>query len=232
MAEFIVVHSVKVATDFVPETFGRLTTIGPIFWLPVGSARKHRKYQVCQCVCGNIVSLSVANLVTSQTQSCGCLHKERLRQRLTKHGRSHTREHVAWTCLIQRCYNPNDCGYANYGGRGIRVCGRWLEPDGQGFINFIQDMGGRPSKGHSIDRIDVNSHYCPENCRWATRTEQNRNQRTNHVLTFNGKTQCLAAWTEELGYHKDLIRNRLYLLGWSVDKALQTPPRSPKQKIR
>jgi len=228
MADYIVVHSVKVATEFVPQTFGRLTTIGPIFWLPVGSTKKHRKYQVCQCVCGNIVSLSVADLVTSRTQSCGCLHKERLRQRLTKHGRSHTREHVAWTCLIQRCYNPNDCGYANYGGRGIRVCDRWREPNGQGFLNFLSDMGAKPFKNLTVERKLVNGNYCPENCCWATNTEQARNRRSNLNLTHDGKTQCLTAWAEELGMTRSTLKSRLQR-GWSIEEVLTAPVRKPKQ---
>jgi hypothetical protein len=222
MAKFIVVHSVKVATEFVPETFGRLTTIGPKFQLPVGKKGEYTSRQVCQCTCGKTVTVTVNNLMSGAAQSCGCLSRERASQANTVHGMAKSPEYSIYKSMKKRCMNPNDGSYDNYGGRGIRVCGRWLEPDGRGFLNFLEDMRPRPSKTLSIERELVDGDYCPENCHWATKTEQGRNRRNNHLLTFNDKTQCIAAWAEELGYSPYLIHNRLRR-GWSVAETLTTP---------
>jgi hypothetical protein len=100
---------------------------------------------------------------------------------------------------------------------------------GTGFTNYYSDMGPRPSPKHSIDRIDNNGNYCPENCRWATQTEQNRNQRNNRLLTFNGKTQCVTAWAEETGINRDTIDKRLKL-GWTVEDVFTTPVRNRRKK--
>ena len=229
MAKYIVVHSVKVATEFVPQTFGRLTTIGPKFRLPAGNLGKYSTYQVCQCACGNTIVADRNNLKTRHTNSCGCLHKERITQANTTHGMQQSSAYNNYMNMQVRCGNPNHHKYHRYGGRGIRVCARWQEPNGQGLLNFLSDMGPKPSKKHSIDRIDNDGHYCPENCRWATSTEQNRNQRRNVNITFNGKTQCLADWAEELGYTRGLIRDRLHS-GWSVEKALTTPAKTYNAK--
>jgi hypothetical protein len=225
MAEFIVVHSVKVATEFVPKTFGRLTTIGPKFRLPSGNKGKHKFYQVCCCRCGSLTVTAVADLQSEHTQSCGCLHKEAsvvLGKARTVHGMTRSPEHISYQNMKDRCMNHNYPAYSNYGGRGIRVCDRWLEPNGQGFMNFFSDMGRKPHPQHTIERRLVNGNYCPENCCWATKTEQARNRRNNHLLTFNGKTQCVAEWAQELGYPSSHIYERLRH-GWSVEKALTTP---------
>ena len=95
--------------------------------------------------------------------------------------------------MKSRCNNPNNNQYSDYGGRGIRVCERWST-----FENFLADMGERPTPKHSIDRIDVNGDYCPENCRWATKEEQNNNKRNCILVTYNGKTQNFKQWCKEL----------------------------------
>ena len=197
MSKYSIVHSVKVATDFTPETYGRLTTIGPKFRLPSGKQGGYAACQVCLCTCGNITVVYVSNLGRGHTESCGCLHSEKITQKFHRHGCSgKTDEYITWASMQGRCGNPNNQKYYRYGGRGIRVCDRWQEPNGQGFINFLADMGHRPSKKHSIDRIDNDGHYEPSNCKWNTNSNQARNRRTSHLLTFNGKTQCLAAWAE------------------------------------
>jgi len=119
--------------------------------------------------------------------------------------------------MVTRCTNPNYPRFADYGGRGITVCDRWLR-----FEGFLEDMGERP-KGTTINRKHNNLGYCPENCEWATVKEQANNQRSNRLLTHNGRTQTMAQWAEELGMSYDTLRGRLDKLNWSLEKALATP---------
>jgi hypothetical protein len=229
MAKYIIVHSIHVATDFVPQTFGRLTTIGPKFRLPMGTKGEYTSRVVCSCVCGGMAVVSIQDLQREHTQSCGCLQRENTAQAHITHGMRHSPEYNTYYMMRRRCLNIQDQKYSDYGGRGIRVCDRWLAPNGQGFMNFLADMGPRPSKNLSIERKLVNGDYCPENCCWATKTAQARNRRSNHMLTFNSKTQCIAAWAEELGCTYALIRERLRR-GWSVEKTLTTPGRTHNAK--
>ena len=129
----------------------------------------------------------------------------------------------SWQAMKVRCLNPNNKKYYRYGGRGITVCDRWMN----NFSAFVEDMGERP-KGHSLDRIDNDGNYTPENCRWATHKQQCRNRSTNHLLVFNGKTQTLVEWAEELGISIKLIKNRQNL-GWSTEKIFTTPLRKIKK---
>lgn len=122
-----------------------------------------------------------------------------------------------WSSMKDRCLNSKHRRYARYGGRGIRVCDRWLS-----FESFLLDMGERP-KGLSLERIDNDGDYQPGNCRWATNQEQSLNRRSNRRLTFNGKTQTVKEWSLELGFKKNLIKDRLRI-GWTVEQALTVPP--------
>jgi hypothetical protein len=140
-----------------------------------------------------------------------------------KHGMFGTPEYICWSGMIQRCTNPNDRGYVNYGARGIMVCDPWRVS----FENFFADMGTRPSPGHSIDRIDVNGNYEPSNCRWATAKEQLRNTRFNRMITARGKTMCLASWCDISPVSRSLIKARLKL-GWSTESAIFTPKRGSR----
>ena len=124
--------------------------------------------------------------------------------------------------MLDRCYTPTCANYHNYGGRGITVCDRWREG---GFKVFISDMGPRPTPQHSIDRVDNNKGYSPENCRWATKKEQARNMRTNRLLTHNGVTATVAEWAEKLGVTITCITDRLDKLGMTVEEAVTTPKR-------
>ena len=120
--------------------------------------------------------------------------------------------------MKDRCYNPNNKDYKNYGARGIVVCDRWL----YSFENFIEDMGKRPSDEHLIDRIENNDDYFPKNCKWSTIEESNRNSRNCHFIEFNGQTKTMIEWSEEYGieYHK--LADRINKLGWDIQKALTT----------
>lgn len=128
-------------------------------------------------------------------------------------------EYNVWSTMKARCSNPNHKDFHNYGGRGISVCHRWRK-----FENFISDMGFRPSVKHTLERRDNNKDYCPSNCRWATQKEQQNHRRNNHLITRAGRTQTLQQWADELGMNRQMIYKRIVLRGWSVDKALTTPP--------
>lgn len=125
-----------------------------------------------------------------------------------------------YNSMIGRCYTPTNKMYDNYGGRGIKVCDRWVGDCA--FINFLLDMGERPSPKHSLDRINNNGNYSPENCRWATSKEQANNKRSNILLTFNGKTQNMTQWAEELGITLSMIYYRINA-GWEIEAILTKP---------
>jgi len=236
MAKYIVDNGIRIDKDhenFVPETFGRLTTIGPKFLLRDGFTKEgyvsRHAHQVCQCSCSakTIIVVSRSALLSGHTLSCGCLHAEHTSACNTIHGKCGTPEYRIWVCMRERCRNPNHVSSKNYTQRGITVCSRWEEPNGQGFVNFLADMGPKPPECRSVDRIDVNGNYCPENCRWATDKEQGRNRRNNNLLTYKGKTQCLTAWAEELGIKPSTLRERLQR-NYDVARAFETPVRKQK----
>lgn len=131
------------------------------------------------------------------------------------HGMHKSPEHRAWAKMKDRCCNPRSQTYARYGGRGIRVCRRWRSS----FKNFFADMGPRPSPDHSIDRIDNDGNYCPENCRWATRNEQNSNKRTSVFLQHDGMRLTVAEWSKRLGIEYQTLRYRI-ASGWPVSEVL------------
>ncbi len=145
--------------------------------------------------------------ITKKYFNKGCVYES--------HGLSGTPEHKIWKGITKRCYNPKCAQYDDYGGRGIGMCDRWQGP--AGFTNFLSDMGPRPSPKHSIDRIDNNKGYGPENCRWATRSEQARNKRNNRMFTINGKTQTISAWCEELNLKYHTVYGRFYRTKSSAD---------------
>jgi hypothetical protein len=123
-------------------------------------------------------------------------------------------EYWIWAAMKQRCFNRNNSQFKDYGGRGITVCNRWLK-----FEQFYADMGPRPTTDHSLERDDNDGDYCPENCRWATRSEQQSNTRRNRLFTYDGRTQTVTQWAEECGLSPDAITKRIDR-GWPVGQVL------------
>lgn len=145
-------------------------------------------------------------------------------RRLEKHGLSKTREYATWRSIKSRCYLLTEKDYRRYGGRGIRVCDRWKNS----FSAFLSDMGKRPSDSHSIDRIDNDGDYCPENCRWATMKEQMQHTSICRFITWKGQTKNIAQWAEHLGINRRTLWDRINN-GLPLEKAFSTkkfPPHS------
>lgn len=177
----------------------------------------------CICECGKSSVVRSLNLVrTSPTRSCGCIKKNQ-KTRL-RHGRTRTPEHTAWSAMIQRCTDANYHWWPHYGGRGIKICRRWML-----FENFFADMGVRPTAHHSLDRINNEGNYTARNCRWATIQQQAENRRTNRYLTFEGRRLTVTQWAREIGLSKSAMFLRVSK-GWSVQRTINTPPMKRKDR--
>ncbi len=204
--------------DLTGQNFTRWTVLSRVPDSRTGITR-----WLCRCVCGTEQIVFRTALRNGHSRSCGCLKNETTCKRSTRHNHAHRRKasptYRTWCDMHKRCTNPRSKNYSDYGGRGIRVCPRWHD-----FTLFLADMGERPA-GRSLDRHpDRDGNYEKSNCRWATGTEQARNTRANHRITFNGETRCLAEWAEVLGIKRTILKDRLRA-GWSVERALTTPPR-------
>lgn len=193
----------------VGHIFGRLTVISR-----ANNIGKQTAWN-CLCVCGNAKVVMGAHLQSGNTTSCGCFRKEVA----TSHGMRHTKIYGVWTHMRDRCYNKSDKRYNCYGGRGISVCDRWLDS----FENFFADMGEAPEK-MSLDRINVNGDYCPDNCRWATNEQQANNTRTNHFLELGEERFTVAQWSRKTGIRSHTILRRI-ALGWPINDVLCKPVR-------
>lgn len=193
-------------------------------WLVTQRAPNHnnKPYWHCQCDCGHIKEVSGSSLTYRQTESCGCLSRERARQRKTTHGmggrKGKTPEYRSWSAMINRCTNKNNDSFPWYGERGIQVCSYYRTS----FPAFLDDLGPRPGgMKYSIDRKNSNSHYScghceecvskrwPANCRWATRKEQMLNTRRNHWMTHHGMTHTTSQWSELLGINRGTLQSRI-----------------------
>lgn len=205
--------------DLTGKVFGRLTVI-----CEDGRSNRNNVMWLCKCECGNIKRASTSSLNNGSLNSCGCLKKEIYSSGGTRktHGKAHTRIYNIWSNMKGRCYNENSEDYKDYGGRGIRVCQEWLDD----FMNFYNwAMASGYANNLTIDRIDVNGDYRPENCRWITNEEQQTNKTTTRYIEFNGKRQSLAEWSRELNIPYHTISQRINRLNWSIEKSLTTPVR-------
>ena len=205
--------------DLVGLQFTRLTVID------FDGVRGKHSFWKCECECGSVLVVSSCNLVRGNTKSCGCLQIERTKKALTTHGRSDATIYNMWRTMVNRCYNKTQDSYSNYGGRGMAVCKRWLK-----FENFLDDMGDRPFLNAQIDRIDNNKGYQPDNCRWVTPKENARNKLNTIMLFWEGKETPLIELGEKYGVHYKCLYKRIRS-GWTIEKALLTPPRSNRAKM-
>ncbi len=170
----------------------------------------------CVCECGGNATFTSRDLKKKRKKSCGCMRKGIA----NKHGMSSSATYRSWESMKQRCLNPNELNYKDYGGRGIKVCEGWLDKD-LGFLNFYKQMGNRPI-GQTLERIDVNGNYCIENCKWATIKEQSFNRRNNRIIELDGVCKNIKIWSIEYGIHPSVIHSRLQR-GWSVKDAITLP---------
>lgn len=172
--------------------------------------RDGRVYWSCVCECGTRKDVIVKNLKSGVSTSCGCKGKEMLLKRNTKHGKRFTKTWRAWQAMKNRCYNKNFTQYENYGGRGIRVCDEWRH-DFMAFYNYV----GEAPDGKTLDRINTNGNYEPDNVRWATAKEQGRNK--TNTRKINGV--CISEISKKLGGRHSLVAKRIRR-GWSIDRAI------------
>lgn len=204
--------------DFTGQQFGDVTVLGygRLKRFPAGF--QHHVW-VIRCSCGHLWEATTGNLRHGHVRRC--LSCSRTRGNARYHGKSKTAEYRSWWMMRYRCSAPLNSGYPNYGGRGIRVCRQWCNS----FAKFFEDMGPKPSPDHSIDRIDNDGPYSPENCRWATREQQASNKRHGNGpprrFTIAGKTGNISQWARRLGISRERVRQRL--LKYPPEVALMTP---------
>ena len=170
-----------------------------------------------KCDCGNTHTTRYNNLQQGSVKSCGCLSR-------SQNGLSNTPIYAIWNSMIQRCTNPKNKQYAEYGGRGIGVATEWLD-----YRTFLADMGEPPFKGAMLERTDNSLGYSKVNCVWADRTQQNRNKRNNKLWEYGGRSQLLIDWASEFGINYRTLVTRVYNCGWDLSKALTTPVKGAKK---
>lgn len=205
----------KTRCNLIGHRYGRLLVVSK------AESKNGRAYWNCVCDCGNTKVVSSCCLSTGKTTSCGCYKREKAKKLWSTSRSKDLKLYNIWCSMKNRCYRVKDTGYANYGGRGIKICSEWLED----YENFYQwAMTNGYEHGLEIDRIDYNGDYCPENCRWVDRYVQANNKRNIKKYTINGKTQSLAEWCREYSLDYYLVRQRVYKMGWTIEQALTIAP--------
>lgn len=205
--------------DLSGQRFGRLVVIER-----VENSKDNRTQWLCKCDCGNTKVVQSCHLRRGDIVSCGCYAKEQRLLGTTKHGFARTKLNYIYDHMVARCYSPKDKYYKNYGGRGIKVCDEWKN-DSRTFYCWAIENGydeDAPYMKCTLDRIDVNGDYSPENCRFVDIKTQCNNRTSNHLITYNGETHNLVGWEEITGIKRATIAHRLKL-GWTVEEALTRP---------
>lgn len=210
-------------TDLTGLQFGRLTVIAKAK-PSIRTDGKPRTRWRCRCECGNEIIVNGDNLTRGNTVSCGCYQKDITSNIKKTHGKTNTRLYSVWSGIKSRCYNKNVYEYRWYGARGITMCDEW-KADFDSFYNWSIANGydeTAPRGSCTIDRIDANQGYSPENCRFVSQQQQMNNIHTNHIISCDGETHTIAEWSRITGISQFKIRNRIAKLGWSPERALQT----------
>lgn len=202
--------------NIVGQRFGKLTVLSRT-QKPNGIKNTHA-YWKCECDCGKTIVAQGSLLKNGSIQSCGCLQKEVN----TTHGMRHTPIYTEWCTMKQRCYNSNNKSYKDYGGRGITMCEPWRNSF-EAFYDDVSKLTNFGEEGYSLNRIDNNGNYEPNNVEWADDVTQANNKRNNHLITYNGKTQTIAQWAKEAGINQYTLYNRILTYHWSVERALTEP---------
>lgn len=193
------------------DQYGRLTILFEV------DKRNNRRQFRCRCTCGNEGIFRFTSLRFGHVKSCGCLKDEKSKTTHITHGKWHSRPYKIWHSMKQRCLNPNNAAYKYYGARRISICSEWITFEG--FYSWVLTSGYADHL--TIDRIDVNGNYEPQNCRWATRGDQNRNTRRSKILVLSGTSMCQKDWAKKLGISNTTLQKRLKK--WGLEKALTTP---------
>lgn len=208
--------------DLTGNRFGKLVAIEKIS--RHRNNGKTRTYWRCKCDCGNEIEVAADALRKGSQISCGCYRKANCSKMFTKHNMTDTRLYYVWSSIKSRCENRNVHEYKYYGARGIKICDEWRN-DFMCFYNWAIENGydDNAERGrYTIDRIDTNGNYCPDNCRFVTQAKQMTNIRTNHNIEYNGEVHCISDWARITGIDQFKIRNRIEKLGWSPERALTT----------
>lgn len=193
--------------DLTGRRFGRLEVVDR------AQNRNKHVYWRCRCDCGKDVEVRGDALTRGPTVSCGCYHDDIV----TKHGMWQTPIYRIWRSMLGRCENPNAHAYELYGGRGIKICDAWHD-----FQTFYDDIGKRPADNYSLDRINNDGDYCPENCRWATWKQQSRNRSNNRIIELDGERRCISEWASITGINHGTLTQRLNR-GWTARQTLTMP---------
>jgi len=206
------------------KKFGRLTVLHEV------EDKRRSTYWLCSCECGSQKVICGCSLTRGHTFSCGCYKKDRGIEANTTHGHARmgtsTPTYKTWQSMKYRCMLPTDPSYKDYGGRGISVCERWATS----FENFLLDMGERPA-GTTLDRIDNESGYSVENCRWATIKEQMNNTSKNRFVTYRGTRLTISQLAEQVGMKPTALHRRISL-GWDIEDAVTLPFQANGGKLR
>ena len=198
-------------TDITEKRFGMLVAIKPS-----GKTKHDQTMWLCKCDCGTFKSIRAYTLRNGRSKSCGCQARIGNNKR---HGMTDTATYRSWCHMKERCDNSSCKSYDRYGGRGIKYAPSWAI-----FENFLADMGEKPAGRYSLDRIDNDGDYTPQNCRWANDLQQANNSSHVHSLTYLGFTLSVAEWARRAGINRLTLSSRL-MSGWSIEKALTTKPR-------
>lgn len=206
--------------DITGQKFGRWTVI------EYAGKSKYGAYMwKCQCECGTVRNVVGGTLRMGISKSCGCINKEIPHDHYKTHGGKNDRLYGVWRGIKTRCYNSNDKAYKWYGGRGIKMCDEWKN-NYQSFKDWAIETGYNPDAKKyecTIDRIDDDGDYSPDNCRWVNQIVQSNNRLSNHTIEYNGEVHTITQWSKITGIRKDTLRRRIVVYGWSIERALTEP---------